>query len=314
MRELQQWAKDKPYLIQILAAHLVSSVQDLFDEFKTIKIRRFASQKFPLPKLHTWFSMYTSHRKVIKQIEGIFSAVYGREAVDFFSATCKEVQTKARKKEPLCNPEEVTPEILEQTISLLKTIQAASDKGLEDELDQVPSSPAVRRRMSKQLANNPLELGFYLFVSVPCWTLYRTHPAQLYRSARQGNFDALQKLLRLDQLMLHDPAIGKQIIAYRFNHSASKYRKLLDAATKAPSGSNSKKNILLSQIGMISAFSHLIKKPLTPQDLYELVDAYDKDSNSKLLDELPKEPVALARALSPDRNLWRIVMHTDKKM
>jgi len=314
MREIQKWAKNKPYLIKINAAQLVSTVQSMFEEFNTLKIRRFASKKFPLPHLPSWFALYRSHRKVTRQIEGIFSAVYGRDAVDLFSETCKEMRRKERKNEPLLLPGAQTPEIMKGSVNLLNEILAASDKDLEEEFDKAPTNPAIRRRMAKLIAKNPLELGFYLFVTVPCWILYRMHPTSLYRSARQGDFEALQKLLSLDQIMLHDPLIGKQIISYRFNHAAGKYRKLLEAALKAPKGSQSIKNILLSQVGLISTLSHFTQKPLTPQDLYELVAAYDQDSNSNLLDELPKEPAALARSLSPDRNMWRILFSSDKKI
>ena len=314
MRAIQEWAKDKPYLIKINAAQLVSTVQGMAEDFKTLKLRRFASKQFPLPHLPSWFKLYRSHTKITQQVEGIFTAVYGRDAVKFFSETSKEVRRKARKGEPLLPPEARTPEVMGVAIDILNTVLAASDKDLEDELNNTPTNPAIQRRLRKFIAKNPLELCFYLFVAVPCWILYRTHPTLLYRKARQGDFDSLQKLLSLDQLMLHDPLIGKQIISYRFNHTSIKYRKLLDAAIKEPKGSKSKKSILLSQIGLISALSHLIQKPLTPQDLYGLVEAFDKDSNSKLLDELPDEPDALARNLSPDRNMWRILFSSDKKI
>lgn len=313
MLAVKKWGKDKPYIIQLFAAQLVSTVQDMSEEFSSIKLRRFASQKFPLPHLPSWFALYRSHRKTIFQVKAIWSAAYGKNIVHFFSELLKEAQKQKRHSKNLVH-NSTTPEEIEAAKNLLQMVLSASDKGLEDEFDQVPIKQAARRRMTRLIAENPLELSFYLFVAVPCWALYRTSPSMLYRKARQGDFEALGKLLRLDQIMLHDPAIGKQVIACRFNHSSTKYRKLLDAATKAPKGSDSYKNILLSQIGLLSAISHLTEKPLTPRDLYELVAAFDKDSKSKLIDELPKEPDALARDLSPDRNLWRHVMNPDKKM
>lgn len=314
MKELRKWAKDKPYIIKIVAAQLVSTVQDMADEFKTIKLRRFASQKFPLPHLHSWFAMYRSHRKTIQQIKNIFGVIYGRNLVRFLSELHKESQQELKRINDAPCPRQFSQEEIQESLKLLHTIYSASEQELEDEFNQVPASQAAKRRMARLVAEKPLELSFYIFVAVPCWTLYRTSPTLLYRKARQGDFESLEKLLRLDQLMLHDPAIGKQMISYRFNHSASKYRKLLDAATKAPKGSSSKKNILLSQVGLLSTLSHLTVKPLTPQDLFELVDAFDTDSKGKLLDDLPKTPAALARALTPDRNLWRQLLPSDKKM
>ncbi|MBT0664613.1 hypothetical protein KI809_09915 [Geobacter pelophilus] len=310
MLAVHNWGKDKPYIIRIFAAHLVSTVQDMSDDFHSIKLRRFASQKFPMPRLKYWFALYRSHKKNIQLVKDIWSAVYGKNIIQSFSELLKELSNqKNQSKHKRPNPP--SPEEIEQAKNLLDMVLTASEKDLEDEFNQLPLKQAVKRRMSKLLTESPLELAFYLFVAVPCWALYRTSPTYLYRRARQGDFSALENLLRLDQLMLHDPMIGKQIIAYRFNHSSSKYRKLLTAATSPPKGHNSRKNILLSQVGLISTLSHLTEKPLTPQDLFELIEAFDFDSKGKLFEDLPKTPDALARALSPDRNLWRNVFVSD---
>lgn len=311
MKELQNWSKDKPYIVAIFAGQIISSAQDMAEEFKNIKFRRFASQKFSLPHLPSWFAMYRSHQKTVQQIKDIWTAAYGRNFVQFISELLQEMQERKTQRKPI---PDLPPEEVKDAIDLLQSMLSASEQSLEDEFNKVPVKQAAKRRMRKLIEKNPLTLSFYLFVATPCWALYRTSPTLLYRKARQGDFDSLEKLLRLDQLMLHDPTIGKQIISYRFNHSSSKYRKLLDAATKAPKGSGSLYNILLSQVGLLSALSHLTVKPLTPQDLFELVEAYDHDSRGKLFDDLPKTPEALARALAPDRNLWRQVLHSDKKM
>ncbi|QVW36551.1 hypothetical protein KIP69_06820 [Geobacter sulfurreducens] len=311
MNELKKWAKDKPYIIKIFAAHLVSTVQDMAEEYKTIKLRRFSWQKFPLPHLPSWFALYRSHRKVDQTIKDIWASVYGKTATDFFSGLLDEAQQlKNQEKKSLQSLP--TQEEVEKSFELLQMILSASDKALEEEINQVPVKQTAQRRMAKLIANKPLELSFYLFVAAPCWTLYRMSPTRLYRQARQGNFDALERLLRLDQLMLHDPAIGKQIITYRFNHSMSKYRKLLKAATDPPTGKKSSYHILLSQIGFISALSHLTSKPLTPRDLYELIAAFDADCKTNYLHDLPDDPGNFARGLAPDRNLWRQLLNSDK--
>lgn len=311
MKELSNWSKDKPYLISIFAGHIISTVYEMSEEFKSMKLHRFASQKFPLPNLTSWFAMYRSHRKNVQTIKDVWAAAYGRNLVQLFSELLESTFDPKNRNEPHVDH---SPEDLQEAIDLLQMLYTASEKELDDEFNQVPVKQSAQKRIAELITEKPLELGFYLFVSTPCWTLYRMSPTQLYRQARQGDFDSLEKLLRLDQLMLHDPTIGKQIITYRFNHSSSKYRKLLDAATKAPKGSGSRKNILLSQIALLSALSHLTQQPLTPQDLFELVEAFDNDSKGKLFDDLPKNPDALARSLNPDRNLWRQVFHYDKNM
>ena len=120
--------------------------------------------------------------------------------------------------------------------------------------------------------------------------------------------------MRLDPLLIHDPYIGMKIAEFRFNGDMPKYRKLLAAPFKYPKGGAEPKNLILSMVGLISAFSQITTKPLTTNDILELVAAIDQDAKCNLLDDLPKEPDALARALQPDRNMWRKLLQPDKKM
>lgn len=308
MHAIRNWGKDKPYLIRVFAAHLITGVQDMQDEFKTIKQRRFASHKFPLPHLPDWFAMYQSPRKVIEQTKAIWSTAYGKDFIHAFSKMLRAMQW-AKNLPP--NPP--TPEDIENIKDLLQFVLSESEKSIEEEIAKTPVKSAVARRMKKLLAETPLESAFYIFVAVPCWTLYRMSPIKLYRQARDGKFEALEKLLRLDQIMLHDPVIGKQIMKCRFEHSRNMYRKLITAAVEPPKGLKSNKHILLSQLGFISALSQITTKPLTAQDLIDLVDAIDTDYKTSYLDQLPKDSRSLARELQPDRNLWRHILSTDKK-
>lgn len=308
MLAVKNWGKDKPYIIRIFAAHLISSVQDMQDEFKTIKLRRFASHKFPLPHLPDWFHMYKSPRKMIDHTKAIWTAAYGKDVVNTFSEILRAMQKSKNLPHDLPSEEDV-----ENIKELFQWVLSESEKGIEEEIAKTPAKSAVARRMKKLLAETPLESAFYLFVSVPCWTLYRMSPTKLYRQARDGNFEALEKLLRLDQIMLHDPVIGRQVMKCRFDHSRNKYLKLMRAAIEPPKGLKSNKHILLSQLGFISAFSHITTKPLTAQDLLELVGAIDIDYKTNYLEQIPEDPRSLARELQPDRNLWRHILHTDKK-
>ncbi|MDR3581317.1 MAG: hypothetical protein P4L44_15250 [Oryzomonas sp.] len=313
MMEMQKWGKDKPYIIRVFAAHLVSTVQDMHEDFQALKLRRFASHKFPLPDLPSWFAMYRAPRRTIEQTKAIWSAVYGKNFVNFFAGMLKKIAKQKSVEKNVSIDIHQSPDEMKEAWELLQMVLDISEKSLEEEFSNVPTSAAIRRRMNKLVAETPLESSFYVFVAVPCWALYRMSPTRLYRKAQYGDFDSLEKLLRLDQFLLHDPVIGKQIIQLRAGHSSGKYRKLIEASLKPPRGVNSRRNILLSQVGFISALSHVTQKPLTPQDLFELIEAFDKDSKCNLNDDLPDEPEALARALQPDRNLWRHVLSTDKK-
>lgn len=309
MLAVAKWAKDKPYIIGLFAPQLVSAVKDMHEEFPGLKLRRFSGRQFPLPHLPSWFAMYRCHRKSINQVKAIWAAVYGKSFVNAFSNIFDECRKAGRQRKTIT----MKPEDIDQTIQFLQVMLSVSEKELEEEFANAPSKPALKRRMLSLIERTPLESSFYVFVAVPCWFMYRTSPTTLYRQARQGDFEALGKLLRLDQLMLHDPAIGKRIIEYRFNHSTSKYKKLITDSQNPPKGKTSRKNILLSVVGFIFALSQLTTAPLSTLDIMKLIEAYDEDTNSNFIEEFSDESESLRRALEPDRNLWRQILNPDIK-
>jgi hypothetical protein len=210
-----------------------------------------------------------------------------------------------------------SPEELEQLNAFVQNFKkeflAATFEDLEDEFANKPYDPEMEKAVHKLVDDNPIDTSFFIFVTVPCLFLYRMTPTVLYRKARLGDMDALKKILRLDQLMLHDSLIGQKVASIRFNHNLSKYQNLVASATKSPT--IDRKNILLSIGGFIYAISFLTDKPLKPQDISELFGAIAEDTNNeKLIESIPKDSKSLGRELQPDRNLWRHIFNPDKKM
>lgn len=63
-----------------------------------------------------------------------------------------------------------------------------------------PPDPLFER----ELQDKP-ELYFYCRVVLPCLVAYEVTPLHLLRKVQYGDFDAMEKLLRLDPAMIHDP-------------------------------------------------------------------------------------------------------------
>jgi hypothetical protein len=314
MLAVKDWAKDKPYLIALIAPQITPIVIDLHLDFKQIKSRRFGNNKFHLKHLTPWFALYRSHRKGIAHLKAVYAAIFGHEFVGIMDILVKGLRNlKNADKETLAE-NLPTPQEFEEIRQMLLELLDASFIDLEKEFSNEPVDHDSAAAMKQLIADKPLDSSFFLFVEVPCWLLYRVSPTTLYRKARGGDFDALERLLRLDPLMLHDPYVGMKIAKFRFNNKMPQYRKLLAAPFKNPKGGIQRKNLILSIVGLISALSHIIQKPLTANDIFKLVAAIDEDAKCNLLDDLPKDPDALARALQPHRNQWRKILQPDKKM
>jgi hypothetical protein len=244
----------------------------------------------------------------------LFSTIICPEAVELFNTPLTELQKAkpASQTEDEKHSPEAAEEINKLVRDLKKELLAASFEYLEDEFAKKPVDPEMTKAVQKLVVNNPLETSFFVFVTAPCWLLYRMPPSLLYRKARLGDMDALKKLLRLDQLMLHDSFIGQQVVAVRFNHNVAKYQNMVEAATKSPI--IDRKNIVLSIAGLIYAISFLTSKPLTPRDIIDLFGAIAEDTNKEeLLNSIPKDSKSLGRELQPDRNYWRKIFDPGQK-
>ncbi len=312
MLAVQIWAQDKPYIIQLIAPHFASLVEVFYGEFSDLKRRRLGSHKFPLPRLRPWFALYRSHRKSKKHLETLFLTIVGPEVVALVSGILAELQKPAsatpKKK---YSPEEMD-QLKTFADNLKQGLRAASFEYLEDEFENKPVDPETADAVHKLLVDHPLDASFFIFVHVPCLFLYRMTPTLLYRKARLGDLDALKKILRLDQLMIHDCFIGQKVAAIRFNHNLSKYQNLVALATKSPVVD--RRNILLSIAGLVYAISFLTDKPLKPQDISALFGAIADDTNNdELIKSIPQDSKSLGRELRSDRNPWRQMFNPDKK-
>lgn len=131
---------------------------------------------------------------------------------------------------------------------------------IQDDMSPEPVDPSLKAEMLSLFSNNSLESSFFVLATVPCWLIYRMPPTRLYRKARQGNFEALEMLLQLDPLMLHDPVIGKRIQELRFNHKSAKYRKLLEAPLYNSHANITALNMKYAIGGLLSALAKVLNK------------------------------------------------------
>lgn len=307
MKAIMKWAEGKNALVIMFAPHIALIVQDLYDEFQHIKFRRFAGLKFKAPQLKPWFSLYRSHRQLNGFIKGIWNATAGKQVTDALFAMI-ETPSEVLQQNIEVYLANLPKEELPRLVDTINTFIKFSLLGFEDILTDAPLKPSAKRKLKRHIDTHPALLNFFIFVAIPCFVLYRTHPTILYRNARRGDIDAIEKLLRLDNLMTYALPIGKRIVAIRDDSSVPlKVKNRIP--TKATFPKNiARKNILLSIAGLIYAVSSATAKPLTPLDIYELFAAIDVDANTKFLDVLPEDIDDLRRNLEPDRNLWHQVI------
>jgi hypothetical protein len=176
------------------------------------------------------------------------------------------------------------------------------------------ADPQTKAAMLSLLTDMGLEGSFFVLVTVPCWLLYQIHPSRLYRKARQGNFDALQKLLNLDPLMIHDPMIGKQIQRLRFKNKSRQYERLFEILLKESTIHVTPQQMKYALGGFLSAFAQILHVRLTAPDIHRLFDAVALDFDGLHRDSsLPDNNGTFARAIHRYRTDWLKAFKSDMK-
>lgn len=231
MKALAKWTAGKSFLIALVATQTAASTRDLYEALKNIKDRRLYNRQFSLPHLPSWFALYRSHRRVILTFVEFmmeFSDL-GKVLVLFGSALHERLEAIKRNPDVKVT---LSAQDIEKGYAAQRQLLELSFKDIEDDFAENPYDHETQVKFEKFLNEHEIELSFFFLVQSPCWILYQTSPTLLYRKARTGNPKALEKLLNLDPLMLHDPSIGKQLQALRFKNRTNDYERILDAVQK----------------------------------------------------------------------------------
>ena len=178
MLAVKEWAKDKPLLIALFAPQILPSVIDLHLDFKKIKSRRYGKQKFHLKHLPPWFALYRSHRKSITHLKAIYAAIFGQEFISVLDTLQKELRALKNANKETLAAKLLSPQKLKELIPALqqasKELLDASFDALEEEFNNAPLDHDISTAMNKLVEDTPLDSAFFLFVTFPCWLLYRT--------------------------------------------------------------------------------------------------------------------------------------------
>ena len=311
MREIKKWLVGKPFIIALLAPQLAITARDIHEAFQNTKQRRIFKHQFPFPHLPNWSAMYRSHRKPLVFLRQLFAnfSSFGAESIEFGENVFDEARELARNIHTEIQIS--TPEEIEQIKPVMENMLAESLQEIKDDLSPPPVDQSKKAQMLTLLQQMNIESSFFVLVTVPCWLIYRTSPTRLYRKARQGNFDALEKLLSLDPLMLHDPSIGKQIQKLRLNNKSFKYEKLLAATLKEHHLNITAQQMKYAAGGLLSAFAKILKQKLTAPDIQKLFDAVTKDFDKEIADSDLPAGDSFARAIFRYQQEWLKVFQPD---
>jgi hypothetical protein len=279
MRAVEQWAADKPLMIALSAPWIASSVPDIQESFEQLKEWSLLDQKLPPVERKAWYRLYRQHRNTMSTLRIIYSETCGEKITDIGYAIYKSLASRrARQQIIQYRP---TQKEIRFAASIWRCILLASFRFLSKFFSPTFSNPVAKAKLRNLVATD-INFAFFVKVTAPCWILYGIAPVTLYRQARQTrqcDLEAIDKLLRIDSLMIHEPRISNAITSSRSTQSQNIYESLLAAPNRSPDVPMSRKSLKYSMGGLIAAFCQILRYPLTAPEIRELYNAIVKDSD-----------------------------------
>ncbi|WP_284154072.1 hypothetical protein [Desulfofustis limnaeus] len=290
---LKAWASENPpivVLVSQLAAILPETIVELLDD---IGEPQKLTKMFGEPEPSFWLRMYRSY------------AVFNRRISEMIPMLGTAPAIYAQIHEALRGAGNLT-QINSETkcTHKLDEILTHHYEYIQDDLDNKPISEAQRDTIFKTLVTQ--DFHFLVRVVLPCVVLYREHSVLLYRKARLGHPDSLDKLLRLDKMLLRDPSINKWIYRYSQKTAGARtYEMLTEALRSPPRPHLSRQQIKIRVAGALSFVTEVLGHRLSAPSIQNLFDAVSVDyGKDDLRDyDLPDAPESFSQAVRRERNI-----------
>lgn len=249
-----------------------------------------------LPPYEIWSKLYLDHQRFFEAVADQWPGVAGPSADIKGTSANLRIFNRMRKE----NPEEVAKEIRSELEQVpVRRINAwfrlnvrEARKKYRRHLEVIAED--LTDRIDDKVVDDfeaaitsKVEMLFFLRVVLMCLAEYETLPIHLLRKAWHSDELSIERLLRLDDVMIHDPRIQRWITG---SGGAQRVRRLQLAArwmSDGPNGKNPRLRFKQSMAGLISAMSEkmffvwkgrtIVRQPLTARQIADLFDAAYRD-------------------------------------
>lgn len=319
MIKLDAWANGKPPLIAIIAQQIAVSADSCYIALTALKSGEPIEGYKKPPKLAEWINFYKNHRIIIQNLKGTLKRFDEIAEIGIFVSDILILNRKVRRRlgskkfnnKPRKDLEGLSQEDWKEIQEVGKTVYQISLKDIESDIKGEYDDELSKE--IKESLKDP-EMLFFIKVWAPCWLLYREFPPTLLRSARLGNIKALEKLIRLDKSIIHDPKIAEFLHQAKEKKNKAIYNDLIKTLQKGPKEKITLQKIKMNLAGLISAISSAFGHRLLEPQLRSLFDAVAQDTDKGDIDtDIPDSPEAFAKAIQRERRFWSIIPQPDKK-
>jgi len=309
MKNYRKWAEKKNPFLAAIYLSVAGSSQYMYELINLARKGKIIEGDVPLPKIKTWLKLYKNPKRIGKALFKLMSEY------DENSATQVEILQKINqvaellKNEPekiKAEYEKLTPDErqkgFDQSMMMFEEFQKLTIHDLLDEPDE------EKRSKFANSITNP-ELKFFFRVQAPCFMLYGTYPHILLSSAKSGDDEALEKLIRLDKSVIFEPKISEIIHQAQALKAQARMSMIKKAFISAPKSKMSMKKVKCLMGGLISYLSIKLNQKIATAEIKKLFDAIaldlDGDSDQDLENMVGE---IFEKAIQRSRGFWDIIL------
>lgn len=295
-KRIAEWGKDYPFILREFALFLASAMYEDDEEEIDVDIQGIIYESRENIPVSVWLSYYSNHRLLIPSFLQIM--IHPKSlTVPINDELIESIRLLAYK----CSPE-------------LRYLARSLDKNSKTSIEKFRHhllKPAAVGIGENKMESDFIEIEevirrpetlFIFEVCMSCLLFYGDYPSTIYRKARQGDVDAICKLLMIDKLVIADCRIASAIHKASLKIDSKSFKKI-SKAFGGTFGFPSKKKAKIHIAGLIASLFDYSGVSITAPSVQKLLDSYFANNHPGELQDpdLPDSPHAFYMALKRKR-------------
>lgn len=276
LKDVREWAKGKPEELGFVGACLAIMPEIMRRGFGEVYSGSHHHPEWRVPDTEQWAQLYHDPKRVLKgcwEYVGLGSPEdfeYKEVLTSFLNAVNAFIVSNDKSLamelgEPDVPPNEFKASLFRYLFSLLETY------GFRGPVE------AGSEYMEESLAL-PIECLFLLRVWVACWIIHKEPFFPLFRRARHGDIDALEKLVLVDRGVLTERRISKLWTRISEDNTSEDFERIHRALANRPAlVGYEPQDAKIAAAGLIAKMSEAKNHPLSASQIGEVFDALARD-------------------------------------